>query len=916
MAGVIGREREVEAIGSFLSSTEGEVEAIVLEGPPGIGKTTLWRFGVAAAEDRGYRALVCSGAVSETQLSFTALRDLVESAFDEVTDELPPPQRRALEVALLRVEPDGTTQGPPAVAAGFLTALRGLASRAPVLLAVDDVQWLDPASALILQFAARRLEHEQVRLLLTARVDGDVSRPDLVNALADRAGRIQIGPLSFGALQRLLRERLGHALARPTLRRIYDASGGNPFVAIEFARAVNDDVTGDPFAIPETLRELVHGRLAALPDETSAVLVTVAALGHPKLALLESAVPGWKDSSGPAVDAGVLEMRGDRVSFSHPLLAAAVYSEVPEDDRRAVHQRLVDVVDDPEQRAWHLARATMAPNEAIAATLDSAAERAAARGAPDTAAELAEHSRRLTPSDRQEARARRRLRAALYAWAAGDGARSREILAELIESLPPSTTRAQARQLLVKIVDDIPETMTQLARALEDAAGDLREQASVRNLLARQRTWAGDYTGAIADAQLAAELADRAGARAELAVALAREAQARVCAGEPVDHELIGRAVELEQSLGGAIPVGDSPTRIRGWLALCEDDLETALRCTQVVDRWSANRSESWQSIVLTTLAEIELRRGNTEQALVHVREAEEIASYWGVTHAEAAVLAAAALVSAVAGQVVEARTAAERAIELMSPAGYDVIVRSAERALGLLELSLGNPSAAHATLQALIARSGVGHPSAAAAAPDNIEALLELGRIAEAEGVLAEFAAHVGRTRFPRAKAALRRCEALIYAARGELAAAAAHAEETIAAFGEELEPFERGRALLVLGQIRRRTRQRRAAREALEEACALFEACTARLWADRARAELSRIGGRVGSRDELTPSERRVAQLVAEGRTNREVAAELFVTVHTVEKALTHTYRKLGLRSRSELAHHYRERELTRED
>jgi DNA-binding CsgD family transcriptional regulator len=316
---------------------------------------------------------------------------------------------------------------------------------------------------------------------------------------------------------------------------------------------------------------------------------------------------------------------------------------------------------------------------------------------------------------------------------------------------------------------------------------------------------------------------------------------------------------------------------------------------------------------VLTTLAEIELRRGNTEQALVHVREAEEIASYWGVTHAEAAVLAAAALVRAVAGQIAEARSAGERALELMRPAGYDVIVRSAERALGFLELSLGNAAGAHAMFQPLIARSGVGHPSAAAAVPDDIEALLELGKIAEAEFLLAEFAAHVGRTRRPCGTAALRRCEALIGAARGEVAVAAAHAEEAIAILGEELDPFERGRALLVVGQVRRRGKQRRAAREALDSARALFDACGARLWADRALAELSRVGGRVASPDELTPSERRVAQLVAAGRTNREVAAELFVTVHTVEKALTHTYRKLGLRSRAELAHRFRELDLS---
>src|SRR4029450_4667774 len=294
-------------------------------------------------------------------------------------------------------------------------------------------------------------------------------------------------------------------------------------------------------------------------------------------------------------------------------------------------------------------------------------------------------------------------------------------------------------------------------------------------------------------------------------------------------------------------------------------------------------------AVVLNTLAEVELRRGAIDKALRHVQEAEEIASYWGVTHAEASVLSTAALVRAVAGQVEEARTAGTRALELMRPAGYDVIVRSAERALGFLELSLGNAAAAHAVLGPLIARSGVGHPSALAAAPDDIEALLELGQVDEADAVLAQLAAHVDRAGGVRAAAALHRCQALIAAERGNLDAAATHARDA-AEGGGGGEPFERGRALLVAGQIHRRARQVRAAREALENASTLFARCGAPLWVARTRAELARISGRRAAGDELTPSERRVAELVAEGKTNREVAAELFVSVHLVEKTLAY--------------------------
>jgi DNA-binding CsgD family transcriptional regulator len=285
------------------------------------------------------------------------------------------------------------------------------------------------------------------------------------------------------------------------------------------------------------------------------------------------------------------------------------------------------------------------------------------------------------------------------------------------------------------------------------------------------------------------------------------------------------------------------------------------------------------------------------------VDEATEIADYWGVVHAEAAVLSTAALVKGTVGDVDEARRAAERALELMRPVGYDVIVRFAERALGFLELSLGNPAAAHAVLGPLITRSGLGHPTAEAAAADEIEALLGMGSVAEAEALLAAFAAQAKRTRRPRASAAVARSAALVAAARDNLAEALGQADRAVV-LAPPSEPLERGRALLVLGLVSRRAKQRRAAREALVSALGIFDALPAPLWAQRARAELERIGGRRGSAGELTPSERRVADLVRAGKTNREIATELFVTVHTVEKTLTRAYAKLGVRSRTELA------------
>jgi DNA-binding CsgD family transcriptional regulator len=897
---LVGREAELESIRAFLiRSTAG---ALLLEGEAGIGKTTLVAAAVADATERGWRVLECRPAAAEVRLPFAALADALGDALDEVIPALPAPQGTALLGALRRIDADVDRL---ALSSGALGVLRVLAERRPVILAIDDAQWLDAPSANAVAFAVRRLTDEPV-VVVVSRREGEALPPALEAALtAIAVERLPVRPLSVGAIGRIIRSRLGLSLHRPSLIRIHEASKGNPLFALELAAAAA--TAGDAagvLPVPGTVRELVRRRLAALPNDARGGLLVVAALGHPATDILAHAVEDWQRVVAPALDAGILEVRSGRIGFTHPLLASGVYGAAAEHERRAVHERLARAVPDPEQRVWHLAHATARADEDVATRVERAAAGAAARGAPETAAELAEHAHRLTPHEHSDERTRRALQTATYAWAAGDATRSRKILFALIGTLEPSPARAAARQLLVKIVDDVAETIDLLGAALDDAAGNAAAEASVLNLLARQRTWAGDFVGAIRDAEAAARRAGETGSAADLAVALAREAQARVCTGEATPHELLDRALALEQQVGDGIPIGDSPTRIRGLCALWDDDLETAWKLTTAVDRRAQAGSESWRAIVLTTLAEIELRRGSMANAAAAVETASEIAGYWGVVHAEAAVLAAAALVDAVAGRVEEARQAAARAAGLMRPAGYDAIVRSAERALGFLELSLGEPAAAHAVLEPLLARSGIGHPSAAAAAPDDVEALVELGRVDEAETLLAELAAHVERTGRRRRRAAVSRCRALIAAAKGDGAAGITDAEDALALCGGGVEPLERARTLLVLGQVRRRAKQRGSAREALDAARALFEEIGTPLWAERARAELRRVGGRRASPDELTPSERRIAELVAGGRTNREVAAELFVTVHTVEKALTRVYRKLGVRSRTELA------------
>ena len=321
---------------------------------------------------------------------------------------LPPPQRQALEVALLLVEAEGRTPEPRAVAVAFLGALRALARASPILVAVDDLQWLDAPSESVLRFAARRLTDEGVGLLITQRaVDARPVPLDLDRALPrDRFASIRVGPLALGALHRLVHERLGIALPRPLLLRLVEASGGNPFFALEIARAFQRGelqvLPGEPLPVPRRLDQFVRERMAALPEDTRDVLAAAAALSEPRLSVLQRALGADAVANvEPAIVAEVVSVDGDTIRFSHPLFASAVYAAVDPFRRRALHRGLAEVVDDLEERARHLAAGAEANDPAVAEVLDQAAQRARARGAPAAAAELAEKALHLR---RQKAR--------------------------------------------------------------------------------------------------------------------------------------------------------------------------------------------------------------------------------------------------------------------------------------------------------------------------------------------------------------------------------------------------------------------------------------------------------------------------------------------------------------------------------
>ena len=475
---MFGREEEWDAVSAFIACAPAVPSALVLAGEAGIGKSTLWLEGVDLAHARGLRVLSTRPSEAEHGLVHVGLGDLLEDVLDDVMPGLAVPRRRALGVAMLRDEASGAPVDRRAVALAVRDVLQQLGDEDPVVIAIDDVQWLDASSAAALAFAMRRLPASRVLLLLTRRV-AEGPRPwRLEDTLpATHVRRVPVGPLSAGALQRLLLDRLHTLFARQTSLRIRAQSAGNPFLALEIARIVNPGLGPlDPFPVPKTLEELLGARLGRLPAPTLEALAFLAAQGVLPLGLLRQ-IGIATEVLHPAVAAHVVEWVDDTVRFTHPLFASVLYRDLG-DRRLRVHAKLADVADDPVVRARHLAMSRVRPDADIAAVLDGAMLYALGRGAAAAAAELGEHALRMTPLRDDEARCRRALAAARAHQVAGEWTRARAMGTDLLAQTQLSSWRAQAYILLAELsVDRAPELLREACGKLPPRPSDHRSTA-------------------------------------------------------------------------------------------------------------------------------------------------------------------------------------------------------------------------------------------------------------------------------------------------------------------------------------------------------------------------------------------------------------------------------------------------------
>jgi DNA-binding CsgD family transcriptional regulator len=908
---VVGREREFAQIEDFLRDVSGAASSLVLQGVPGIGKTVVWTAALVETRARGIAVRECRCAQADTMLPFAGLGDLFDGLDEASLAALPTVQRQALTAALLLGDTGDGSATERVVGVAVLNVLRELAVE-PLILAIDDLQWLDASSRKALTFALRRLRGEPVHLLASYRVLAD----DSAGAEADlglSGRRLVIGPLSVGALRRILRSALALAVSRPTLTRLHDATGGNPMACLEIGRALQrlgrEPLPDEPLPVPTDLRVLVAERLRGLAPATRDLLLLCAATAHPTVEMVLSIGDPQVNATAltEAVAAGVVECEGDRIRFVHPLLASVPYAGLTPEARRQVHLTLATVVVDPEEHARHAALGSDAPDAAIAAALEQAARRASRRGSADAAAELAELAVGRTPPEDTADLQRRRFDGAEYLFHLGDAARARAMASAGLDHGEPGAARVRGLLLLASIAywtegDSGPAQW--IRQAMDSAGTDALLLARCHVAFADQVL--ADAAESLAEARAAVALLSSVPEppTALLSTALKLIAYHELRVGHGLSQPTLQRALVLDDA-APPVPVMDRAGMYLGMLLrfACEF---TASRRHLLLMRDSALDEGDDSSLpnIYGHLALLDAWAGNYREAVDVAVTGRELITHTGI--GSPSVTSAHSLALAHLGQLDAARAMATADLAADEALAESSGIACELRSLGFIELSAGNLDlAATHLLRAIAVGSGVGvrEPGILRVHGDAIEVLIGLGRLEEASALIEDLERSTA-SGLPWAVAIAGRSRGHLLAIQGDSAAAIETLDAAVVDHDRVPMPFERARTLLMLGTVLRRARRHRDAREALESARDVFARLGTPVFAERAAIEIASIGGRVSEPLDLTVTETRVAALTGAGRTNREVADELVMSVRTVESHLAHIYRKLGVRSRTELA------------
>jgi DNA-binding CsgD family transcriptional regulator len=897
---LVGREAEQRAVDALLQSARAERSgALVLRGEPGIGKTALLSYAADSAADM--RVLRCVGIEAEHELPFAGMHQLVRPCLDLV-ERLPDPQAAALRSAL-GLSFDGVNDR-FLVSVGLLSLLAEACEDGPVLCCVDDAQWLDQPSAEALVFAARRFQAEPIALLMTVR-EGEARRFD-----APGVPELELEGLSDAEARALLTAQLDRAPAPDVVATLLSTAHGNPLALMELPAALSEaQLDGaEPILGPPPVRGAVEAafgaRVERLPEATRRVLLLAAADDAGDIGAVERAAGqlglAVGDLAAAEID-GLVRVDG-AVVFRHPLVRSVIYRAATHSDRRAAHEALAAVVDDPMRGAWHRALVTDGPDEAIAAELEQAGTQAVTRAAHATAATAFERAAELSEDPAQEGH--RLCRAAQASLDAGrlDAAvafadRAQPLLVDPVDRAQLSLIRgANAARRGSPL-----ETHTLLREAgvgLAEVAPDLAMELILWSVfVGLQGGWP---ERALADV-------DRVLAGIETDSDLGRFGQAVIDGA----FALLARDAELAHDrLSAALAVGDvtdqgRSTIMPAFVCLFIGDFT---RASEVARRAIAGLRELGTvaplagSLPLLAAAEIGARL--VREAAATVAEGLELAAPLGYENDETGMLGVKARIAAFQGHEEECRESAEAAIRRGVANGVGWAMVNARLALGELELGLGNPREAIEHLEQLDPTPFP--PIAAMATPDYVDAALRLGQHERAVAWVDRFALWAPVNDGPLVSGMLARCRAMLAPDGDE---ADAHFAEALERHDRDVPAYERARTQLAYGERLRRERRKTESRTQLRAALDVFEGLGAALWAERARGELRASGETARKRDastldDLTPQELRIATLVAEGASNRDVAAQIFVSPKTVEYHLRKVFLKLGVASRIELA------------
>ena len=894
---LIGRRTELETIERVVDGArDGRSGALVLRGVAGVGKTALLERCVADAG--GMRVLRAEGVESETHLPFAGLHQLLRP-LTGLLDRLPAVERRALEAAF------GLAPGDPATrflaAAGALDLIAEAAEAQPVLCVVDDLHWLDRASADALLFVARRLDAEPVALLLALRDPGP-QPPGL-----SRLPTLELGGLERDDARALLDR--SAPLPAADRDRVLDTAAGIPLALLELPRG---PLGGGPAADAAmgTVERAFGDRIAALPGTARRAVLLAAADDDPRAATALLALDGAALTAadlGPAEADGLLWVDGDGLAFRHPLVRSAAYGSATFAERRDAHAALAAALTGPaaaDRRAWHRAAALTGPDDDVAAELESSAERALARGGHAAAAAALERAARLTTAD--GVRARRLVAAAHAARASGDVDHAAGLAHEGGALAADEATAAEAAGVRGAIQahrgrpEDAEEDLARAARALAQA--DPRRALRTALVAAEAAALAGDHARAEELARFSAALPAGEG-----------DAERALTAWAAGMADLFGRRrgdARVHFTAAATLAARSGDAQAMTWAALgVLDGGDDAGARRALLRALAAGRERGAVGVVafgLPCIANMWMLEGRFTLARTDAAEGLALAGESGDDGGAAYCRALLAWHAAVRGWEDECAALAAEALAWSGAGTPRPATECGHRALALLDLGLGRHDAALERLSSVV-DDPRGHPvRRLLLVGDLVDAAVSCGRPGDARGPLAGLADWTRATRSAWGAATLAGAEVHLASDADRAEAAFAAAEAAHAAIDL---PFDRARLELRLGEQLRRARRRVDARRHLRSALDAFARAGATPWEQRAANELRATGETARRRepstlDELTPQEAQIARLVAEGATNRDIAARLFLSPRTVEYHLRKVFRKLGLSSRTQLA------------